>query len=151
MFGGKKRRALEERGKQAPATLVEVRDTGMTVNDNPRVAMRLEVRPTGEQPFTVSKKQVVSRLQIPQPGAAVIIKYDPEDHENFELDVEAMAQANAQAVEAAAQASAAAGGGDGGAAADPLDRLKKLAELRDAGALTDSEFEAEKAKLLSSA
>lgn len=31
---------------------------------------------------------------------------------------------------------------------DPLDRLKKLAELRDAGVVTDEEFAAEKAKLL---
>ena len=31
---------------------------------------------------------------------------------------------------------------------DPLDRLKKLNDLRQAGALTDAEFEAQKAKLL---
>jgi hypothetical protein len=31
---------------------------------------------------------------------------------------------------------------------DPLDRLKELAELRDAGALTPSEFETQKAKIL---
>jgi hypothetical protein len=31
---------------------------------------------------------------------------------------------------------------------DPLDRLKKLNDLRVAGALTDAEFEAQKAKIL---
>jgi Short C-terminal domain len=31
---------------------------------------------------------------------------------------------------------------------DPLDRLKKLTELRDAGAVTDEEFAAQKAKIL---
>jgi hypothetical protein len=31
---------------------------------------------------------------------------------------------------------------------DPLDRLKKLTELRDAGALTQTEFEVQKAKIL---
>ena len=31
---------------------------------------------------------------------------------------------------------------------DPLDQLKKLAELRDMGALTDDEFETQKAKIL---
>jgi membrane protease subunit (stomatin/prohibitin family) len=35
------------------------------------------------------------------------------------------------------------------AAEDPLDRLKKLDELRASGALSDAEFEAQKAKLLS--
>lgn len=34
------------------------------------------------------------------------------------------------------------------AGADPLDRLAKLAQLRDSGALTNEEFEAQKAKLL---
>jgi putative oligomerization/nucleic acid binding protein len=31
---------------------------------------------------------------------------------------------------------------------DPLDRLKKLAELRDTGVLSADEFEAQKAKIL---
>jgi putative oligomerization/nucleic acid binding protein len=35
-----------------------------------------------------------------------------------------------------------------GEPSDPLDRLQKLADLRDRGALTDAEFAAEKAKLL---
>jgi hypothetical protein len=35
-----------------------------------------------------------------------------------------------------------------GAPADPLDRLKKLTELRDAGALTPEEFETQKKKIL---
>jgi Short C-terminal domain len=33
-------------------------------------------------------------------------------------------------------------------AADPLEELKKLGELRAAGVLTDAEFEAQKAKIL---
>jgi hypothetical protein len=36
-----------------------------------------------------------------------------------------------------------------GEEADPLDRIEKLAELRDAGVLTDAEFQLQKAKLLS--
>jgi Short C-terminal domain len=35
-----------------------------------------------------------------------------------------------------------------GATADPIDRLQKLADLHDRGALTDAEFAAEKAKVL---
>ena len=34
------------------------------------------------------------------------------------------------------------------AAADPLEQLHKLGELRDAGLVTDEEFEAKKAELL---
>jgi hypothetical protein len=36
----------------------------------------------------------------------------------------------------------------GAVSPDPLDRIAKLAQLRDSGALTDEEFEAQKAKLL---
>lgn len=42
----------------------------------------------------------------------------------------------------------AAGGSGGGGGDDDLDKLQKLADLRDRGALTDEEFEAEKRKLL---
>jgi hypothetical protein len=40
------------------------------------------------------------------------------------------------------------GGTPAPAAPDPLDQIKKLAELRDSGVLTDDEFAAQKAKLL---
>ena len=36
-------------------------------------------------------------------------------------------------------------------AEDPLDRIKKLNDLRHAGALTDAEFEAQKKKILGEA
>lgn len=36
------------------------------------------------------------------------------------------------------------------AAADPIQKLKELAELRDSGVLTEEEFAAQKAKLLAS-
>jgi hypothetical protein len=39
-------------------------------------------------------------------------------------------------------------GGAAPASEDPLDRLSKLADLHDRGALTDAEFETEKKKLL---
>jgi hypothetical protein len=40
------------------------------------------------------------------------------------------------------------GGSASARAEDPLDRIKKLGELGQAGALTDAEFEAQKAKIL---
>ncbi len=54
----------------------------------------------------------------------------------------AQALAQAQAVTQAQAASA-------GAAMDPLERLERLARLRDAGVLTEGEFAAQKAKILS--
>jgi hypothetical protein len=46
------------------------------------------------------------------------------------------------------RAKAAEMGGEAASAADPIERLARLADLHDRGALTDSEFAAEKAKIL---
>jgi hypothetical protein len=47
-----------------------------------------------------------------------------------------------------APAVAAPQGSEGSATPDPMDQLKKLGGLRDAGVLTEQEFEAKKAELL---
>lgn len=87
LFGGRKRKQrLEEAGVNAPAQVVSVNDTGMTINNNPRIALRLEVVPTdGSPPFQVNKKVTVSRVAIPRPGDALAVRYDPSDHDNFEF------------------------------------------------------------------
>jgi hypothetical protein len=48
----------------------------------------------------------------------------------------------------AGQPSSAGEPAEGGTGPDPLDKIAKLAQLRDSGALTEEEFEREKAKLL---
>jgi hypothetical protein len=87
LFGGKKRKQrLEEAGVNAAAQIVEVRDTGMTVNNNPRVAITMQVAPSdGSAPFAVSTKQTVSRVAIPRAGDAFVVRYDPDDHDNFAI------------------------------------------------------------------
>jgi hypothetical protein len=60
---------------------------------------------------------------------------------------DALAQQAAQQQVAAEQAIPAPAAG-GGAAGDMIEQLKKLAELHEAGMLTDEEFEALKAKVL---
>jgi hypothetical protein len=83
------------------------------------------------------------------------VLYDPDDHGKVAFDSEAMQAANddrgyrvidgaalaAQASMPAVETAPAPG--------SEVDKLKELADLRDRGALTDAEFEAEKAKLLS--
>ena len=87
LFGGRKRKQrLEEAGVNAPAQIVAVNDTGMTINNNPRIALTLQVSPTdGSAPFQLSKKVTVSRVSIPRPGDALAVRYDPSDHDNFEI------------------------------------------------------------------
>ena len=126
MFGGKKRKRLESAGLDAPAVLVSLQDTGMTINDNPRVKMTLQVSPPdGSAPFQVEKKVTVSRVQVPRPGDRFAVRYDPEDLENLELQgmlppdaggPQSVEQASAGQIAQAVQANGAAGVTRGSAA-----------------------------------
>jgi Protein of unknown function (DUF3592) len=77
-----KREKLRKSGAQAEATILEVTDTGMTINEiYPVIKLRLEVRPPNGQPYQVETKELINRMDIPQfqPGAVVPVMYDPKD------------------------------------------------------------------------
>jgi hypothetical protein len=105
LFGGKKKKLLAE-GIQARAVVINVQDTGMTINDNPRVKLTLQVQPEGEIPFEVTKKQTVSRVSIPRIGDEYIVRYDPADPGDVEFDTAAATQANQVAEAKLAEAAA---------------------------------------------
>ena len=73
--------------------------------------------------------------------------WEPIDKYGFSLKRRIQAQATAP-VPAPAAAPAASAESPTPAARDPIERLKKLAELRDAGILTEEEFQAKKKELL---
>lgn len=106
MFGNKKKKILAQ-GAQARAVVLNVQDTGMTINDNPRVKLTLQVQPDGQIPFEVEKKVTVSRVAIPSVGDQYVVRYDPSDTSNVEFDTAAAAQANQAAQADIAQAAAA--------------------------------------------
>jgi len=68
-------------GQTAEALVLEIRDTGMTLNDDPIVAFRLEVRPVSGEPYEVETRGRIGRLDIPQiqPGAVLPVAIDPAD------------------------------------------------------------------------
>jgi hypothetical protein len=179
--GGKTARAmwLMQHGQSAEGTVIDVTDTGVTINDNPRVRLTFQVKPETGAEFQADKTVTVSRVQIPQVGQKAPVWFDPNDHTKFVVgmpsspemvaasaaDSGGLAEAMQDLAKRAAageqvdqddvaQALAAATKQTGSAPAgglpeeDPLDRLAKLTELRKAGALTDSEFEVQKAKIL---
>jgi|GEM_PF-240589 len=79
---------LMEKGVQAEATILEVRETGVTVNENyPLAKLTLQVRPPQGEPFTVTTRQLINRFDIPsiQPGAVVSVLYDPKNHKKIAL------------------------------------------------------------------
>jgi hypothetical protein len=170
LFSSKKKRAanLMAEGAKAVGTITSVQDTGMTVNDNPRVKMTFRIEPLDGAPaFDASKTTTVSRVQIPQAGQRYPVWYSLEDPNEFAFATIADPSGRAQIVELfgpeafgpdgsgiglpAMSAPAAHAATDGGTAAaddDPVAKLERLAALHASGALTDAEFAAQKAKLL---
>ncbi len=68
-------------GVEALATIINVWDTGVTINENPQIGIKLKVEPVSLPPYEVDTKQLVSRLQtyLYAPGTQVTVKYDPAD------------------------------------------------------------------------
>ena len=87
MFGNKKKkeRILTD-GISAEAVVIDVADTGVTINNNPRVKLTLQVQPEGDAPFQAEKKVTVSRVEIPRPGDKFFVRYDPADPSEVEFD-----------------------------------------------------------------
>ena len=83
IFGkSKKEKAadLMATGSKGVGTVVSVRDTGTTINDNPRVEMVFRVEPLDGSPtMDLTKKTTVSRVEIPRQGDRYPVWYDPAD------------------------------------------------------------------------
>ena len=75
-------RSLQTRGLQAQATILEIRDTGTTVNNSPLVHLKLQVEPGDRPGFEADTELLINRLQVPQiqPGVKVAVRYDPRSH-----------------------------------------------------------------------
>ncbi len=74
-------RAVMQTGVSAPAVILSVQDTGVTMNDNPQARIRLRVMPMGGDAFEAEVTQIVGRFQVAMlvPNASVMVKYDPND------------------------------------------------------------------------
>ena len=76
-------------GLPATATVLQLSDTGVTVNHNPQVKLLLEVTPLDNTPsFQAETKLVVSRIQTSafQPGSVLQVKYDPKNRTKVAID-----------------------------------------------------------------
>ena len=76
--------ALMSAGTQGEATILSLQDTGMRINDNPRVTMQLEIQMAYGSPFQVTKTVTVPliRLSQIQVGAKVPVMVDMTDPTN---------------------------------------------------------------------
>jgi hypothetical protein len=162
MFKSKKAKAedLMTNGARGVGTITDVRDTGTTINDNPRVKITFRIEPVDGSPaFDAVKTKTVSRVRIPQAGGRYPIFYDPSDTDTFAWVEVSDDQGRQTVVSMFGDAFGADGSGVGLPAAaaaapapaaedDPIEKIRKLDELRTAGVLSDEEFAAQKAKLL---
>jgi hypothetical protein len=88
------RKRLEESGRTATATVLEIASRGMTItsgNDqivaNTKVVLktRLRVEPDGEPAFEVDQRFRYSQFAIPAVGTQLAVVYDPDDHDKIML------------------------------------------------------------------
>jgi len=89
MSGVSDAKALQKTGEPAEATILQIWDTGMTVNDDPVVRFLLEVHPAGKASYQAETKLRISRLSISryQPGAVVPVRIDPRHPNHVALDI----------------------------------------------------------------
>ena len=81
---------LLKTGLPGKAKILSVQDTRVTLNQNPRIHLSLEVRPEDRrlQTYTVEIKPVVSRLQVHyfQPGGMLSVRYDPKNPKQVAIE-----------------------------------------------------------------
>jgi hypothetical protein len=138
---------LMRTGAKGIGTILEVGDTGVTVNDNPRILIRMRIEPVdGSAAVERSKKVTVSRVAVPRVGERYPAWFDRTDPDKwmFATDMEEGAPAEVKEMFARARAGAATDLSEGG----PVEELASLTALWKDGALTDAEFADAKARLL---
>jgi hypothetical protein len=71
-------------GTQGEATILSLEDTGMRINDNPRVTVKLEIRMPYGMPYQITKTMTIPliRLSQVQVGAVVPVMVDMSDPTN---------------------------------------------------------------------
>jgi hypothetical protein len=76
--------ALMKVGTQGEATILSLQDTGMRINDNPRVSMQLEIQMPYGAPYQITKTVTVPliRLSQIQVGSKVPVMVDMTDPTN---------------------------------------------------------------------
>ncbi len=80
----KKAQALVASGTPGEATVLQLEDTGMRINDDPRVAVTLEVRIPGYPPYQIRKTMTLPliRMSQVQVGSVVAVLADPTQPAN---------------------------------------------------------------------
>jgi hypothetical protein len=90
MSGVSTAKDLQATGVAAPAEILRIWDTGITVNKDPVIGMDILVRPTDRPPYEAKiEKSLISRLDVPQfqPGKVIQVRFDPKEPGRVAIDV----------------------------------------------------------------
>lgn len=87
---------LQKTGLPGKAKILEVRDTGVTINNNPQVKLILEVKNSLGQKYTTESRVLVSRINPGAyvPGMELPVKIDPKNEMNVVVDFSGNQQTN---------------------------------------------------------
>lgn len=79
---------LQKTGIPGTAKILEVKDTGVTINNNPQVKLMLEVKNNFGQKYNAQCRVLVSRINpnAYMPGMEVPVKIDPKNEQNVVID-----------------------------------------------------------------
>ena len=81
-------RRLKKTGIPGKALIKEVRDTGITINNNPQVKLVVEVKNYLGQTYTANIRALVSRINpfVYHPGMTIPVLTDPKNEKNIVID-----------------------------------------------------------------
>jgi hypothetical protein len=86
---------LQKTGLPGTAKILEIKDTGVTINNNPQVKLMLEVKNSFGQKYTTQCRVLVSRINpsMFMPGMEVPVLIDPKNEQNVVIDYSGSAKA----------------------------------------------------------
>ncbi len=79
---------LQKTGLPGTARILEVKDTGVTINNNPQVKLMMELKNSFGQKYNTQCRVLVSRINPNafMPGMEVPVKIDPKNEQNVVID-----------------------------------------------------------------
>jgi hypothetical protein len=82
---------LQKTGLPGRATILEVRDTGVTINNSPQVKLMMEVKNSFGQKYNTQCRVLVSRINpnMFMPGMEIPVLIDPKNEQNIVIDYKA--------------------------------------------------------------
>lgn len=126
-------------GIKTRAKVLEVRDTGVTVNDNPQVGLKLQFRTQEGINQVVDTKTLVSRLSVANvhPGLMANIVYDPLKPQRLQIESLLFEEQTAESDEEGDERPPSV-----------TERLLELSDLRVSRLISEEEYQAKRNAIL---